>query len=200
MRTKSYFLKSLLSSRSISATLVKASLSVRSGESLYAASVTLRDGPNYSCLSNIVQDHVRGRYERTKERLEWLVELERRPNTSNNHYFCDYRDKFFGFYKGLRQRDKNPNVINHFASEPSEAEAKALSSLASLGFTVSGPDLQRLLPSDEMEPALKIMAEIRAYFQGQFLVSALRFSGSLTIFQLHTNDSRTMFLWSSIMS
>ncbi|KAJ8074434.1 hypothetical protein PM082_015335 [Marasmius tenuissimus] len=116
-------------------------------------------------VSNIVQDHLRQRYESTKERLEWLVDLERRPNTSNNHYFSDYRDKFFAFYKGIRQQDKNTNVLN--GCFPGSDEAKeALSSLASLGFqSLGASDLTRLLPNDEMEPALRIMAEVRAYFQ-----------------------------------
>ncbi|KAL0573674.1 hypothetical protein V5O48_008286, partial [Marasmius crinis-equi] len=119
-------------------------------------------------ISNIVQDHLRQKYEQTKERLDWLVQLERRPSTSNTHYFANYRDKFFGFYKGLRQEDKSPGVMNECSSDPSGHVKAALSSLTLIGSSfqsLAASDLQKLLPSDEMEPALKIMAEVRAYFQ-----------------------------------
>ncbi|KAF9258362.1 hypothetical protein L218DRAFT_735587 [Marasmius fiardii PR-910] len=126
-------------------------------------------------ISNIVQDHLRKRYDQTRGRLEWLVKLEDRPNTSNTHYFDDYRDKFYGFYKGLRQKEKNPEVVSYLTSKiyplttinsKQTHVQSALSNLASLGFnSIKASDLQRLLPGDEMEPALKIMAEVRAYFQ-----------------------------------
>ncbi|KAG7091490.1 hypothetical protein E1B28_010521 [Marasmius oreades] len=119
-------------------------------------------------MSNIVQDHLRQRYEQTRDRLEWLVKLENRPCTSNMHYFADYRDKFFGFYKGLRQQDKNPELFKDCLKNPKQSIylREALASLTSLGFdSVKQSDLQKLLPGDEMDPALKIMAEVRAYFQ-----------------------------------
>ena len=44
---------------------------------------------------------------------------------------------------------------------------KIMSGLAEIGMTGIEPEhLPRLLPSDRMEPALVIMAEVRAYFQG----------------------------------
>ncbi|KAG7091489.1 hypothetical protein E1B28_010520 [Marasmius oreades] len=118
-------------------------------------------------ISNIVQEHMRKRYEETKDRLQWLVKLEARPSTSNTHYFTDYRDKFLDFYHGLRQRDRNPQLIEMCLGNGQSLEVRnALSQLAGLGISELKPkDLQRLLPRDEMEPALKIMAEIRAYFQ-----------------------------------
>jgi hypothetical protein len=42
-----------------------------------------------------------------------------------------------------------------------------MAGLADLGFHgLQAADLAKLLPSDEMEPAINIMAEVRAYFQG----------------------------------
>jgi hypothetical protein len=43
-----------------------------------------------------------------------------------------------------------------------------MAGLADLGFHgLTAADLAKLLPPDEMEPAINIMAEVRAYFQGQ---------------------------------
>ena len=48
------------------------------------------------------------------------------------------------------------------------ATAKVLSGLAELGISgVTEEDLPKLLPPDRMEPALVIMADVRAYFQGK---------------------------------
>ena len=47
--------------------------------------------------------------------------------------------------------------------------AKVLAGLVELGISgVKAADLPKLLPSDPMEPALHIMATVRAYFQGTF--------------------------------
>ena len=48
-----------------------------------------------------------------------------------------------------------------------DAVKKVLSGLAEMGMTgVTEDDLPKLLPADGMEPALAIMADVRAYFQG----------------------------------
>lgn len=47
--------------------------------------------------------------------------------------------------------------------------AKVLAGLAEMGINgVKPEDLPKLLPADKMEPALAIMADVRAYFQGMF--------------------------------
>lgn len=49
--------------------------------------------------------------------------------------------------------------------------AKILSGLAEVGISgVKPEDIPKLLPPDTMEPAMTIMAEVRAYFQGTDLV------------------------------
>ncbi|KAF9258360.1 hypothetical protein L218DRAFT_964522 [Marasmius fiardii PR-910] len=118
-------------------------------------------------ISNIVQEHLRKRYEDTKERLQWLVKLETRPFTSNTHYFSDYRDRFLQFYKTARECDRNPRFLQMCLNQAQSVEVRdTLSHLIKLGLSQIGArDLPRLLPADEMEPALKIMAEVRAYFQ-----------------------------------
>jgi len=49
-----------------------------------------------------------------------------------------------------------------------QAITRVLSGLAEMGFQgLTASDLVKLLPPDEMEPALIIMADVRAYFQGE---------------------------------
>jgi hypothetical protein len=45
--------------------------------------------------------------------------------------------------------------------------AQVLSGLAAIGLnSVTADDLVKLLPPDRIDPALNIMADVRAYFQG----------------------------------
>ena len=51
---------------------------------------------------------------------------------------------------------------------------KVLAGLAEMGLTqVKAEDIPKLLPPDKMEPALHIMSDVRAYFQGECCPSAL---------------------------
>ena len=53
--------------------------------------------------------------------------------------------------------------------------SKVLAGLAEIGMSgIKAEDLPKLLPPDRMEPALTIMADVRAYFQGLFLSCFLR--------------------------
>ncbi|KAI3605474.1 hypothetical protein WG66_005886 [Moniliophthora roreri] len=114
----------------------------------------------------VVQDHLRKRREDADNHISWLVNLEGRPYTSNTHYLCDYRDKFLGHYKGQRQQAKTPWLMHQCLVNGAGPEMqKVISALAAIGVEAKPEDIQRLLPPDEMEPALKIMAEVRAYFQ-----------------------------------
>ncbi|KAF8181827.1 P-loop containing nucleoside triphosphate hydrolase protein [Pholiota molesta] len=67
-----------------------------------------------------------------------------------------------------------PNTSTTGAAPMGQAQAhpalsKVLSGLAEMGMTgVKAEDLPKLLPPDRMEPALIIMADVRAYFQGDF--------------------------------
>src|ERR1700729_2021869 len=114
--------------------------------------------------------------DRTKERIDWLLDLEKRPYTLNTHYYSDYKDKFLSFYRGCRQMGddsqsmKNlqkykahiPNTFPHPTSFQTNM-AKILSSLPHIGINgTQAVDLAKLFPSDPMEPALNIMASVRA--------------------------------------
>ncbi|KAK0196410.1 P-loop containing nucleoside triphosphate hydrolase protein [Armillaria mellea] len=61
--------------------------------------------------------------------------------------------------------DRRPNISGPFASEKEKMD-KALAALAALGFTgLTAEDLEKLHPVDEYETELKVMAEVRGYFQ-----------------------------------
>ncbi|THU86328.1 hypothetical protein K435DRAFT_868411 [Dendrothele bispora CBS 962.96] len=122
----------------------------------------------------IMQEHLKNRLEATQSRIDWLFELELRPFTLNTHYMADYREKFMAHYKGARHEHSNTMLMQQINSyspptDPSSQDqnpvSKVLSGLVQVGmFGVKATDLPRLL-SDPMEPALDIMADVRAYFQ-----------------------------------
>lgn len=101
------------------------------------------------------------------------MKLENRPFSLNAHYLADYKDKFLSHYKGSRQNDNNPQLmsaIQTYLSPTSSAPSgisQILTGLVELGIYGTSPDgIPKILPPDEMEPALIIMADVRAYFQG----------------------------------
>ncbi|KAJ7215356.1 P-loop containing nucleoside triphosphate hydrolase protein [Mycena pura] len=104
------------------------------------------------------------------------------PLTLNEHYLADYKAKFLSYYKGARERKQNPSLasaiegynrrlpepVNRYStnSTPLIGLAQVLSGLAAFGLSnVKSEDLVKLLPPDRMDPALNIMADVRAYFQ-----------------------------------
>lgn len=123
----------------------------------------------------------------TQERIAWILALEDRPFSLNTHYLADYKAKFLAYYKGAREQDRNADLSaaiktfspsssgssvwrkarnNHEESSPTGI-AKILAGLSEVGIHGVRPDdLAKLLPPDRMEPALVIMADVRAYFQG----------------------------------
>jgi len=109
--------------------------------------------------------------------------MEDRPFSMNTHYLSDYRSKFLAHYKGSRESYEHTDimkVIRSFSSSSNSSLkmsfnglptgiAKVLAGLAEMGINgVKPEDLPKLLPADKMEPALAIMADVRAYFQGMF--------------------------------
>lgn len=132
----------------------------------------------------IVFDHVKQCQDRTKQHMEWLLQLEARPFTLNTHYLADYKDKFLSYYKGCRQKQERGTLMAdiesytpyngnaRYSQTPfQDGMAKVLSGLALIGISGIKPvDLPKLLPPDSFDTALDIMASVRAYFQGAFFV------------------------------
>ncbi|KAF7977729.1 hypothetical protein HWV62_2796 [Athelia sp. TMB] len=124
----------------------------------------------------VLTEHLNKCGDRTKAQLNWLLEIESRPYTLNTHYYSDYKDKFLAFYRGSRQSGSSGDLIRNLQSyDPTrphestsfqESIAQIISALPKVGITgTQAADLAKLLAPDPMEPALAIIAGVRAYFQ-----------------------------------
>ena len=139
--------------------------------------------------SGIVLAHLRALSEETFKRITLLLEAELEPFTRNQHYFSDYRSKFLGYYKGVRQASQSNDFIRNLDSPSSssfrDALTKTLTGLTEMGLqNVSPAALARVLPQDPMEEGIEIMADVRAYFQGWFVVLHCPFPLKLIILKV----------------
>jgi hypothetical protein len=104
-----------------------------------------------------------------EQHISSLLEEEQEPFTMNEHYFMEYRSKFLGYYKGIRQKSRSNFIVNLESDSEWARNSfnKVVSGLAELDLhSVDRSVLPRLFPPDPMETAIEIMAEVRAYFQG----------------------------------
>lgn len=103
---------------------------------------------------------------------------EETPYTQNDHYFFAYRSKLLARYRSIYQQSQGRQgiiaTLHNYDPTKVLPDAvtlninAALAALANLGIHGLGAeDLARLLPEDDNAPALEIMAEVRAYFQGE---------------------------------
>lgn len=117
-----------------------------------------------------MKDHIDKCADAAKQHIESLLEEEKEPFTMNEHYFMDYRSKFLEYYKQTRQRAKSQFIRNLEDRDDGDVMAAMTDTLCSL--TRMGLDkadaslLANLLPADPKDPAVEIMADVRAYFQG----------------------------------
>ncbi|KAI0067648.1 hypothetical protein BV25DRAFT_1834706 [Artomyces pyxidatus] len=123
--------------------------------------------------------HMKRAEELTRQRLHWLMEVEARPFTLNTHTLADYKEKFLTYYKGCRQNSEHGVLIKALDTYKPHSGAsqtgvtvfqggmpKIMAGLAEIGLGGTKPsDLPKLLPADPFDPALEIMANVRAYFQ-----------------------------------
>lgn len=116
--------------------------------------------------------------------IEKLCDIESIPWTQNYHYYFSNRDKFSKLYQSvyrvsrgeqsvlrtLTAFDSNPTTDSNATSDSRivELTKQILSGYAGLGIHgVKADDFVKLRPADhELTPALEIMADVRAYFQG----------------------------------
>lgn len=148
--------------------------------------------------------HVQDCMSATERMITWLLSVEERPFSLNTHYLADYREKFLAFYKNERQRYNQSGALSSLQPNP-ESVNEALAALAKLGLTgIKQEDLWKLHRSDQMEPALAIMADLRAYFQGEH-----RYSRCILTYILHdmfghvqlpTSDLPTTCPWQLTMN
>ena len=121
-----------------------------------------------------MHDHLKDAENRSKEKIEWLLELEKSPATLNTHYYLDYKSKFLSHFRSCRHSPKLAEEVSgafrpafgRSLERSSDPVHDAISALSRLGIYAKHEDFHKLLPSDPMEAALGIMASVRAYFQG----------------------------------
>lgn len=116
--------------------------------------------------------------EEATKRIEFLLKVEEEPSTRNTSYVKDYRRKFLDFYSGVYHGESNDYFVDRIqqgrAYKPTEF-SRALEiimlNLPKIGFrNVKALELAVLLrASEDTDDALKIMANVRAYFQGMSL-------------------------------
>ena len=120
-----------------------------------------------------MQEHLEKCADATSQHIDFLIEQEEEPFTMNEHLYMEYRTNFFAYYKGARQREKS-NFMKNLESDDrgmKEALKETLTGLTKLELeTVDTPSFAKLLPPDPMEPAIDIMADVRAYFQGEWYI------------------------------
>ena len=112
--------------------------------------------------------------EKASKRIKFLLKVEEEPSTRNTDYFKDYRRKFLSFYSGLFHEDSNDHFSDcvqgrrYKSPEFSRALDTVMLNLPKIGFDNVKPLelLVTLKDSEDSDDALKIMADVRAYFQG----------------------------------
>jgi hypothetical protein len=133
---------------------------------------------NIIYISNIVVAHLDQCSKETSNLINLLLKVENEPSTRNTNYFKDYHRKFLSFYKGLFHKDSNDSFVERIQGRMNQttefirALDTIMSSLPKIGFNHVNPlELGVLQASEDSNEALKIMADVRAYFQGMSLVS-----------------------------
>jgi len=120
-------------------------------------------------VTSILKGHIETCADAAAQHINSLLEEEREPFTMNDQYFMDYHSKFLVYYKEARLRAKSQfirNLENRDDGDMMGAMNDAIRSLTRMGLeTANAPELANLLPTDPMDPAIGIMADVRAYFQ-----------------------------------
>jgi len=127
-------------------------------------------------ISNIVAAHLEHCFKETSNRIRFLLKIEMEPSTRNTSYFKNYHRNFLSFYKGLFHKDSNNQFVERFQGRMDQSSDfiialdAIMSNLPKIGFNLTTPlELGGLQTSEKSNDALKIMADVRAYFQGMSL-------------------------------
>lgn len=131
----------------------------------------------------------------TKAKIDGLVRGECEPYTQNDEYFLAYKTRMLTRYKIIHQElQGKANLVTALrAFNPSNSSStgnssqwtylnNAISNLSSFGIQIKAEDFVMLLPQHDLTPALDIMAEVRAYFQGKLHVNQIYVSADDRVF------------------
>jgi hypothetical protein len=125
-------------------------------------------------LRSVVDDHLQGCAQAAERHVDALLLNEHEPFTTNEHYYREYQSAFLAYYKDTRLKFKN-NFFNNLDDRRNQDMARAMndavSALSRMGLQgIKASSIGKLLPADPMEPAIEIMADVRAYFQCSWLI------------------------------
>ena len=150
--------------------------------------------------------HLNQCVEETLALIEFLLRVEKEPSTKNVYYFKDYRRNFLAFYKRIFNCGSNSDFVERVqrrADQPpgfTEALGIIIANRSKIGFhDVSPLQLTVLQASEDADGAIKIMADVRAYFQGTCSGLFLRYPGwssctdTTRYFQWHTSGLPTTY-------
>jgi hypothetical protein len=118
---------------------------------------------------SVVDNHLQGCALAAEQHMGALLQNEHEPFTTNEHYYREYQSAFLAYYKDTRLKSKS-NFFNNLDERRSQDVMKAMndtvSSLSRMGLHgINASSLAKLISADPMEPAIEIMADVRAYFQ-----------------------------------
>ncbi|KAF8504671.1 P-loop containing nucleoside triphosphate hydrolase protein [Russula emetica] len=120
-------------------------------------------------VTSIMKVHIEKCADAAARHIDYLLEEEKEPFTMNEHYFMEYRSKFLAHYRQARLSAKSQfirNLENRDDGDIKAAMTDTLCSLTKMGLEqVDASLFANLLPSDPMDPAIEVMADVRAYFQ-----------------------------------
>jgi hypothetical protein len=124
--------------------------------------------------SQIVSAHIKNRSQRAMEKVQECIALEQEePMTSNEHYLEDYKSKYMARYKAMRrnhvQHGGQLQTFMRGGFQGTDIMHSAIQNLQAMGLPASEDALMRLFPPDPIDNAIQIMAECRAYYQGEIL-------------------------------
>lgn len=124
-----------------------------------------------------MHEHLSQRLSGAKQIVELLTKIQRKPSPLNNPYYSDYKDKFLTYYRRVLKDSESYEMGLGAESEifgaqqislgPKEPATAALNTPEKIEYHGSkAEDLAKLHGQDKMEPAMEVMATVRAYFQG----------------------------------
>ncbi|KIO31584.1 hypothetical protein M407DRAFT_67645 [Tulasnella calospora MUT 4182] len=143
-------------------------------------------------VSKITSEQISKCATTTKGKIDGLVRGECEPYTQNDEYFLAYKTRLLTRYKIIHQelQGKTNLVTALKAYNPNNSSStgnssqwtylnNAISNLSSFGIQIKAEDFVMLLPQHDLTPALDIMAEVRAYFQGELYLAYKRFGDNV---------------------
>ncbi|KAG9043508.1 hypothetical protein FS837_009468 [Tulasnella sp. UAMH 9824] len=143
-------------------------------------------------VSKITSEQIAKCAAMTKAKIDGLVRGECEPYTQNDEYFLAYKTRMLTRYKIIHQElQGKANLVtalqaynpNNNSSTGNTSQwnylTNAISNLSNFGIHIKAEDFVMLLPQHDLTPALDMMAEVRAYFQGKLHVAYKRFGDNV---------------------